>query len=143
LFYCNPIKCLQALLNHPLFESHISFVPRRVWTSATKICCIYDEWLSGDHAWTMQVCLSFSSAGLLTMTPTTTQEALPPGATLLGVVISLDKTNISVMSGNHMAHPLLISLANIEVHICSKTLLHAYLHLALLPIDKRWWLQWA
>ncbi|KAL4072388.1 hypothetical protein V8B97DRAFT_2023552 [Scleroderma yunnanense] len=71
LFYCNPIECLQALLSHLLFNSHISFVPRRVWTNAAKICHIYDEWLSGDHAWTMQ-------------------EALLPGATLLGVVLSSD-----------------------------------------------------
>ena len=54
VFYHNPIECLQSLLSHPLFEPHISFVPRKVWTSTTKICCIYDEWLSGDHAWTMQ-----------------------------------------------------------------------------------------
>ncbi|KAI5984418.1 hypothetical protein EDD15DRAFT_2177214 [Pisolithus albus] len=117
LFYRNPIECLQALLSHPHFESHISFVPRRVWTCAAKICRIYDEWLSGDRAWSMQ-------------------EALPPGATLLGVVLSSDKTNISVMSGNCMAHPLLISLANIDKHIRSKTSLHAYLLLALLPIAK-------
>ena len=48
-------KCLQELLSHPLFVSHISFVPRRVWTCAAKICCIYDEWLSSDHMWSMQV----------------------------------------------------------------------------------------
>ncbi|KAI6000086.1 hypothetical protein EDD15DRAFT_2160191 [Pisolithus albus] len=55
---------------------------------------------------------------------------------LLGVVLSSDKTNISVMSSNRMAHPLLISLANIDMHIRSKTSLHAYLLLALLPIAK-------
>ncbi|KAI5986736.1 hypothetical protein EDC04DRAFT_2531515, partial [Pisolithus marmoratus] len=66
----------------------------------------------------------------------TTQEVLPPGATLLGVVLSSDKTNISVMSGNHMAHPLLISLADIDMHIHSQSSLHAYLLLALLPITK-------
>ena len=55
LFYHNPIECLQALLSHPLFEPHMSFVPRRLWTCATKICCIYDEWLSGDQAWSIQV----------------------------------------------------------------------------------------
>ncbi|KAF9228181.1 hypothetical protein BS17DRAFT_877551 [Gyrodon lividus] len=81
------------------------------------ICCIYDEWLSGDCVWSIQ-------------------EVLPPGASVLGVVLSSDKTNISVMTSNHMAHPVLISLANIDAHICSKTSLHAYLLLALLPIAK-------
>ena len=64
------------------------------------------------------------------------QEALPPGATTLGVVLSSDKTNISIMSRNRMAHPVLISLANIDACIRSKTSLHAYLLLALLPIAK-------
>ena len=64
------------------------------------------------------------------------QEALPPGATMLGVVLSSDKTNISIMSGNCMVHLVLISLANIDAHIQSKTSLHAYLLLALLPIAK-------
>ena len=64
------------------------------------------------------------------------QEALPCGATILGVVLSSNKTNISIMSGNCMAHLLLISLANINMCICSKTSLHAYLLLALLPIAK-------
>ena len=69
------------------------------------------------------------------MTPVA-QEALPQGATLLGVVLSSDKTNISVMSGNRMAHPLLISLANIDAHLHSKASAHAYLLLGLLPIAK-------
>ena len=72
LFYCDPIECLQALLSHPLLKSHISFVPRRVWTSATKLCRIYNEWLSGDRTWNMQVSFVFSSAGLPMITPVTT-----------------------------------------------------------------------
>ncbi|KAF8545602.1 hypothetical protein OG21DRAFT_1397128, partial [Imleria badia] len=59
---------------------------------------------------------------------------IPDGGTLLGVVLSSDKTNISVISGNRMAYPLLISLENINPEIHSKTLLHPYLLLALLPI---------
>ena len=55
LFYHNPIECLQVLLSHSLFEPHISFVPKRVWMCAAKICHIYDEWLSGDRAWSIQV----------------------------------------------------------------------------------------
>ena len=57
LFYCNPIECLQSLLSHPLFTNHISFIPRKVWTCAVKLCQVYDEWLSGDCAWSIQVSL--------------------------------------------------------------------------------------
>ena len=56
------------------------------------------------------------------------------GVTPLGVVLSSDKTNISVMTRNRMAHPLLISLANIDPDIHSKGSLHAHVLLALLPV---------
>ena len=52
------------------------------------------------------------------------------------MILSSDKTNISVMTGNRMAHPVLISLANIDASIRSKNSLHGYLLLALLPIAK-------
>jgi len=38
------------------------------------------------------------------------------------------------MSGNRMAHPLLLSLANIATDIRSKGSLHGHLLLALLPV---------
>jgi len=62
------------------------------------------------------------------------KNQIPNGASLLGVVLSSDKTNISVMSGNRMAHPLLLSLANIDADVRSKGLLHAHILLALLPV---------
>ena len=40
------------------------------------------------------------------------------------------------MTRNCMAYPILISLANIDASVCSKTSLHGYLLLALLPIPK-------
>ena len=40
------------------------------------------------------------------------------------------------MTGNHMTHPLLISLTNIDASVRSKTSLHGYLLLGLLPIAK-------
>ena len=55
IYYCDPIKCLQSLLSHPLFAPHISFVPQKVWTSAARIVRVYEEWLSGNHAWNLQV----------------------------------------------------------------------------------------
>ncbi|KAI6004677.1 hypothetical protein EDD15DRAFT_2155438 [Pisolithus albus] len=117
LFYRPALECLQSLLSHPLLTPHISFVPRKVWTSAARVCRIYEDWLSGDHA-------------------SAIQDKLPEGGTVLGVILSSDKTNISVMSGNWMAYPLLISLANIAPEIRSKISMHTYLLLALLPIPK-------
>ena len=38
------------------------------------------------------------------------------------------------MTGNRMAHLLLLSLANIDSDICSKGSLHAHLLLVLLPV---------
>ncbi|KAI6038075.1 hypothetical protein EDC04DRAFT_2604354 [Pisolithus marmoratus] len=39
-----------SLLSHPLFEHHISFVPRKVWTSAVKICHIYGGTATGCYS---------------------------------------------------------------------------------------------
>lgn len=55
VFYRQPIECLQSFLSHPLLATHIEFVPRKVWTSAMKICRVYNDWMSGDQAWDTQV----------------------------------------------------------------------------------------
>jgi Plavaka transposase len=64
------------------------------------------------------------------------QDQLPKGATLLGVVLSSDKTNISAMTGGRIAHPLLISLMNLFMDFRMKASNHAFLLLALLPVPK-------
>ena len=61
---------------------------------------------------------------------------LPGGATLLGTILSSDKTNISVMTGDRTAHPVLLSLANIHSGVRSKSSNHAFLLVALLPCPK-------
>jgi hypothetical protein len=134
LYYRDPIECLQALLSHPLFEGHISFISRKVWSTAARSVRIYEDWLSGNHAWELQVRTIGSLPFHLYSLPLPLQSALPAGSMLLGVTLSSDKTNISVMSGNHMAHPLLISLANIDADIHSKGSLHGHLLLTLLPV---------
>ena len=55
LYYRDPVECLQALLSNPLVQDHIHYTPFRLWESADKLMRIYTEWLSGDHAWEIQV----------------------------------------------------------------------------------------
>ena len=64
------------------------------------------------------------------------QDQLPKEATLLSIILSSDKTNISAMTGEHIAHPLLISLANLFMYFQIKASNHAFLILALLPVPK-------
>src|SRR6267154_362851 len=64
------------------------------------------------------------------------QSALPRGAMLLGTILSSDKTNISMMTGYRVAHPLLISLANIHMSTRLKSSSNAFILTALLPVPK-------
>ncbi|KAJ3848479.1 hypothetical protein EV368DRAFT_49233, partial [Lentinula lateritia] len=61
---------------------------------------------------------------------------LPEGATLLGTILSSDKTTVSVITGNRVAYPLLISLANIDSDLLSKASLYLFNLFALLPVPK-------
>ncbi|PPQ98093.1 hypothetical protein CVT26_003263 [Gymnopilus dilepis] len=117
LFFRDPLECLQALLHNPLLKDSLQLTPFRLYESAGKVMRFFTEWLSGDAAWSMQ-------------------EKLPEGATLLGTILSSDKTNISAMTGNRVAHPLLISLANIDMEFRNKSSHHLFLLLALFPIAR-------
>ncbi|KAJ7711120.1 hypothetical protein B0H16DRAFT_1745416 [Mycena metata] len=94
-YYCDPLECLQYLLRNPLIKDHINFTSFCLWTNTGKLMRIYSEWLSGDVAWNMQ-------------------EQLPEDATLLGTILTLDKTQLTVMTGHCSACPVLISLADID-----------------------------
>ncbi|KAG1881763.1 hypothetical protein C8R48DRAFT_550766, partial [Suillus tomentosus] len=92
LYWRDPIECIAALFNHPLFHNYIDLTPRR--------------------------------------------SAIPSGATLLGTVLSSDKTNITSLTGDRVAHPLLMSLANIHMKIRLKSSSNAFVLTALLPVPK-------
>ena len=62
------------------------------------------------------------------------QQNIPPQATLIGTVLSSDKTRITAMTGDRTAHPLLISLANMKAGYRAKSSHHAFILLALLPV---------
>ncbi|KAG1812038.1 hypothetical protein EV424DRAFT_1473622 [Suillus variegatus] len=92
----------------------LDFMPCRVYTTAQRLYRVYSEWMTANDAWKMQ-------------------SNLPSGATLLGTILSSDKTNISMMTGDRVAHPLLISLANIHMSTRLKASSGAFLLTALLP----------
>lgn len=66
-------------------------------------------------------------------TTLTFQSKLLLGATILGTILSSDKTNISALIGGRTAHPLLLSLANIDMECRMHSSNHAFVLLAILP----------
>ncbi|ETW78381.1 hypothetical protein HETIRDRAFT_325629 [Heterobasidion irregulare TC 32-1] len=117
LFRRNSVLCLEALFSNPLFSNSIDYVPRHVYQSAERLVRVFSEYMTGDRAWDVQ-------------------STLPEGATLLGVILSSDKTTLTAGTGNRSAHPLLLSLANLFAGTRMKASNHAFLLLALLPIPK-------
>ncbi|KAJ3818244.1 hypothetical protein F5880DRAFT_1491700 [Lentinula raphanica] len=115
LFYRDAIEVLQDILKSPLVQDFLSFTPLQIFETAAKLSRVYDSWLSSERAWRLQ-------------------SELPQGHTLIGTILSSDKTTISVMTGNRCAHPLLISIANIDCEYLSKASHHLFQLLALLPI---------
>ncbi|KAG1734062.1 uncharacterized protein EDB91DRAFT_1238466 [Suillus paluster] len=115
LYWRDPLDCIESLFSHPLFANKIDLTPQRVYDTVECTARIYSKWVTGDTAWSMQ-------------------SQLPDGATLLGIILSSDKTNITNMTGGRVAHPLLISLANIKMATRNKASSHAFLLTALLPI---------
>ncbi|KAG2365996.1 hypothetical protein BDR07DRAFT_1256208, partial [Suillus spraguei] len=63
-------------------------------------------------------------------------DQLPQGAAVLGTVLSSDKSNITIMTGARVAHPLLLGLANIHMHTRMKLSSKAFMLMALLPIPQ-------
>ncbi|KAE9388440.1 hypothetical protein BT96DRAFT_960210 [Gymnopus androsaceus JB14] len=117
LYFRDPVECLQDILKSPLIQDSLNFSPLEIFTSSAKLVRVYESWLSGTRANQMQT-------------------ELPEGGTLLGTILSSDKTTIFVITGNRVAHPLLISLANIDSSLLSKASQHLFNLLALIPIPK-------
>ncbi|KAG1801793.1 hypothetical protein EV424DRAFT_1545364 [Suillus variegatus] len=115
LFWRDPVECLESLFSNPLFHDKLDFIPRRVYKTAACLLRVYSEWLTGDAAWNIQ-------------------DQLPQGATILGTMLSSDKTNVTTMTGARVAHPLLLGLANIRMRTRTKLSSKAFMLMALLPI---------
>ncbi|KAI6004202.1 hypothetical protein EDD15DRAFT_2360508 [Pisolithus albus] len=115
LYWCDPLECIEALFNHPFYAGKMDYSPFRVFTAAGRIMRVYSEWMSSDGAWELQT-------------------QVPAGSTLCGVILSSDKTNVTNVCGGKVAHPLLISLANIRMNVRNKASSHAFLLTALMPI---------
>ena len=55
LVYRDGLECFSFLFGNPLFVNHMDYSPRRVWVDDNMESRIYDEPMTGDFAWNLQV----------------------------------------------------------------------------------------
>ncbi|KAG1878545.1 hypothetical protein C8R48DRAFT_585492, partial [Suillus tomentosus] len=43
LYWRDPLNCISSILNHPSFHDQLDFTPRKVYTTAQRLCRVYSE----------------------------------------------------------------------------------------------------
>ncbi|QRV82764.1 hypothetical protein RhiJN_10779 [Ceratobasidium sp. AG-Ba] len=93
------IALIRSLLADPRFIPHMRFAPERQYNSRTRQNRVYGEMWSGKWWWRMQ-------------------NLLGRYATIVPIILSTDKTKMTVFSGNQQAWPVYLSIGNISKDIC-------------------------
>ncbi|KAG8756916.1 hypothetical protein FRC14_002533 [Serendipita sp. 396] len=115
LCYRDPVAAVRSLLDRPLLKEHLEFQPTRHWKDREALNRRYSEIFSGDWAWEIQ-------------------GSLPPGATLIPILLGSDKAHLTEYSGDKSAWPLYLSIGNIRARICNKPSMKCWVLIAYIPI---------
>lgn len=113
--YLRNIKlCPRALFGDTELADAILLAPERHYKDESRKVRVYGDMNTGEWCYSVQVC-SFRSRRLafsLTSCSKALLEALQPGATLLPLIFSSDKTQVTVF-GNKTAYPLYMTMGGI------------------------------
>ncbi|KAH9173949.1 hypothetical protein EDB89DRAFT_2152812 [Lactarius sanguifluus] len=87
-YYRDIVQCLRALYGDPEFARDMVFTPERHYTRHDRTCRVYSDMHTGDWWWAVQTSL----------------ETHRPGATVIPVILSSDKTQLTLFRGK-VAYP--------------------------------------
>ncbi|KAL0576824.1 hypothetical protein V5O48_005165 [Marasmius crinis-equi] len=118
-YYRDILECVKALWGDPDFSSYLIMCPERHYTDDSLTKRLFHNMHTGEWWWLTQEEV----------------EKKKPGATIIPIIISSDKTQLTVF-GNKTAYPVYMSIGNIPKEIRRKTSRGAYLLLAYLPTSK-------
>ncbi|KAI0833350.1 hypothetical protein BC628DRAFT_1307698 [Trametes gibbosa] len=113
------IQCIRALLGDPEFTPLLLLVPERHYADSEHTTRVYFDMNTGKWWWATQVSL----------------ENERPGATVIPVIISSDKTQLTLI-GNKTAYPVYMTLGNLPKDIRCKPSRGGQILLAYLPTSR-------
>ncbi|KAJ3017898.1 hypothetical protein NUW54_g471 [Trametes sanguinea] len=115
-YYRDVLECLRALFGDPEFARDLLLVPERHYTDASRQARVYFDMNTGDWWWRIQRLL----------------DRRCPGGTVIPVIISSDKTQLTVF-GNKTAYPVYLTIGNLPKDIRRKPSHRGQVLLAYLP----------
>ncbi|KAM6499250.1 hypothetical protein JOM56_004758 [Amanita muscaria] len=114
------LQCIRALLGDPEFTAQLILRPERHYRrSGERWDRVFHDMHTGNWWWEMQSVL----------------EAHQPGAMLVPVIISSDRTQVTVF-GNKTAYPVYLTIGNLPKDIRRKSSARGQILLAYLPTSK-------
>ncbi|PCH41885.1 hypothetical protein WOLCODRAFT_89528 [Wolfiporia cocos MD-104 SS10] len=119
VYFRDIIECIKALFGDPEIARYLVFAPERHYANAQKTVRLYHDMHTGDWWWTAQEAI----------------EKQLPGATIIPVIISSDKTQVTLFR-NKTAYPVYLTIGNIPKEIRRKLSQRSYVLLAYLPTTR-------
>ncbi|KAG8730719.1 hypothetical protein FRC10_002397, partial [Ceratobasidium sp. 414] len=111
------VEVIKELIGNMAYGNKLVFVPQRVEINNDPSRRKIDEMWTAD--WWMRI-----------------QNLLPPGATVVPIILSSDATQLTNFSGGKSAWPVYITIGNIPKSIRAKVNSYSTLLLAYLPVPK-------
>ncbi|THU78566.1 hypothetical protein K435DRAFT_824095 [Dendrothele bispora CBS 962.96] len=113
------LECIRALYGSPEHAQYLCVAPERHYSDPDKTCRLYHDMHTGEWWWNTQKAL----------------EEQKPGATVVPVILSSDKTQITLFR-NKSAYPVYLTIGNLPKEIRRKPSQQGQILLGYLPTTK-------